>query len=327
MPMKRTPRQRKAAEERKRLAHQAARREEHARLVNERTGDPGFVQRQRTQDGDVVLSWDVDSRHGDQMRKGLAGQQEAFRTRFGRDPGPEDPIFFDPAKDDPTPLGEPQWEAHFEEMAATAAAAGLDPAFIRAWREVGYIVTEANRHLFSVAEVDAYLDAVARHQDGDEGDLDDDTDDRAALGVVADGLRAIVAQIVGRRSVEPAWVLARAADATDEPEAQQLLAVSGFGILVGWLTGAREAKGADIAVPALSWIRTHLGDQQAQTALPLAGLVGHPDAPDLTLNQALDAVGDDALPALLWLTAGIVATALNGDAERLAAFDPDFQDG
>jgi hypothetical protein len=31
-------------------------------------------------------------------------QLELFRKKFGRDPGPEDPVFFDPRCDMPTPI-------------------------------------------------------------------------------------------------------------------------------------------------------------------------------------------------------------------------------
>jgi hypothetical protein len=46
-----------------------------------------------------------------------------------------------------------------------------------AWREVGYVVTDGNRHLFSPHEVEAYLDAVQRASDhsadDDEGSVID----------------------------------------------------------------------------------------------------------------------------------------------------------
>lgn len=34
----------------------------------------------------------------------LLPQWEAFRKKFGRDPGPGDPFFFDPNADKPTPM-------------------------------------------------------------------------------------------------------------------------------------------------------------------------------------------------------------------------------
>ncbi len=35
-------------------------------------------------------------------------QLEAFRKKFGRDPGPDEPVFFDPDEDEPTPMRNPQ---------------------------------------------------------------------------------------------------------------------------------------------------------------------------------------------------------------------------
>jgi hypothetical protein len=111
----------------------------------------------------------------------MDAQREAFRAKFGRDPGPDDPIFFDPDADEPRPLTDTQVEAGFEDMAAAAVAAGLDPAYVRAWQEVGYIVTEDNQHMFSAAEIRAYLDAVDRHADDapddDDGEFGDDLDE------------------------------------------------------------------------------------------------------------------------------------------------------
>jgi hypothetical protein len=51
---------------------------------------------------------------------------------------------------------------------------GVDPALIEAWCELGYVVTEDNRHLFSVADIVAWEAAVRRHADNvdDDDDLD-----------------------------------------------------------------------------------------------------------------------------------------------------------
>jgi len=39
-----------------------------------------------------------------ELASALEKQQEAFRRKFGRDPGPDDPVFFDPDADTPQPL-------------------------------------------------------------------------------------------------------------------------------------------------------------------------------------------------------------------------------
>jgi hypothetical protein len=46
-----------------------------------------------------------------------------------------------------------------------------DPAYIHAWRDTGYIVTEENQHMFSAAEVEAFEEGVRRHK-GDDPDGD-----------------------------------------------------------------------------------------------------------------------------------------------------------
>lgn len=154
---------------------QAAReraREAHVRVTLQRQGDPRYVQQTRTETGRVVhlRPSDIDA---------LRRQQELFVEKFGREPGPDDPVFFDPTKDEPTEMDP---EAAFPEIRAAAVKAGVDPAFIDAWAEVGYIVTDANQHLFSAHEVEAYEDAVERAQDrnvargGDADPFADDTD-------------------------------------------------------------------------------------------------------------------------------------------------------
>lgn len=165
MPKKKTARQRDAARERARRGER--RREEHARLIVERSGDPNYAQRQRTDDG-VVVSWTKDSIAGREFDAALAQQFAAFREKFGRDPGPDDPIFFDPTADEPREMTEANFDEMIEDLIPAAEAAGIDPAHMLAWREVGYLVTEMNRHTFSLAEITAYEEAVQRHQAGRE---------------------------------------------------------------------------------------------------------------------------------------------------------------
>lgn len=47
----------------------------------------------------------------------------------------------DPDAGEPTPVGRRHRDRGMTEAIAAAEAAGVDPAFIHAWREVGYIVT------------------------------------------------------------------------------------------------------------------------------------------------------------------------------------------
>jgi hypothetical protein len=55
----------------------------------------------------------------------LLEQRKAFIEKFGREPGPGDPVFFDPDKDVPTPIDPARLEADLEKVIRDA---GIDPA-------------------------------------------------------------------------------------------------------------------------------------------------------------------------------------------------------
>ena len=59
----------------------------------------------------------------DEMLLQLNEQREAFRKKFGRDPGPGDPLFFDPECDTPTPLMVEKIEEEFLKAADKAGVA------------------------------------------------------------------------------------------------------------------------------------------------------------------------------------------------------------
>jgi hypothetical protein len=50
--------------------------------------------------------------------------------------------------------------------------AGIDPSLIEAWCELGYVVTEDTRHLFSASDIAGWNEAVRRHARGLEEDDD-----------------------------------------------------------------------------------------------------------------------------------------------------------
>ena len=152
MPKRRTPRQRKAAAE-------AARREAHARLVVERSADRRYVQRQRS-GNDVVVSMPDNSPATQEVKEALEGQRERFRQQFGREMEPDDPLFWDPNSAEPTPVTDAQMREDLQEWAENVAAAGLDPAPVLAMRDLGYMAMEETQHLFSLAELDAFNEAV-----------------------------------------------------------------------------------------------------------------------------------------------------------------------
>lgn len=177
----------KVKNRRRRLAEEETNRERHAKLINERTGDPRYLQKE-TWPGGRTLSWDPESRAGAELGETLEHQIARFRAKFGRDPQGDEPIFFDPDADVPTPMRVEDFHATLEALIENADEIGIDPALLRAWRALGYLVTEENRHLFSAAEVQAWTDAVERYrEDHDEADEPDAAD---LIEMLADELQA-----------------------------------------------------------------------------------------------------------------------------------------
>lgn len=144
----------------KRLAERAERFERHAALVNQRAGDRRFVQRVTDAQGRVTVT--PGESEGPQVFGALRRQAELFRAKFGREMGPEDPVFFDPDADEPVPVDEGKMMAEIRQEAERMP----DPqmrAYLLAFAECGYMVTEANQHTFSAHEVEAFTGAVERH--------------------------------------------------------------------------------------------------------------------------------------------------------------------
>jgi len=92
----------------------------------------------------------------------LAKQAQRFRDKFGRDPGPNDPIFFDPDADEPIPADVGKVTAA---LVAASDRAGVHPAYIHAIEKTGLLVTDTNRHLLDDADLNKWKAAV---EDGEE---------------------------------------------------------------------------------------------------------------------------------------------------------------
>ena len=141
--------------------------------------------------------------------------------------------------------------------------------------------------------------------------------------VAAEGLRALVAATLSERTAEPGRALARVFLAEEDTDVAALRASTAVAVLLGWLVGAREhLEDASAGPAAVDWVRTSLGTDEAGQALTLAGALDHPLAPQLTMAGAVERLGDALLPALLWLVAGLTATAGAGDPDWLGRFEP-----
>lgn len=80
------------------------------------------------------------------LREDLARQLDAFRKKFGRDPEPGDPLFFDPEKDEPTPMSDNDQCAMNGELIEGMVGIGR-PEFGYAYSRSGYLVSEENYDL------------------------------------------------------------------------------------------------------------------------------------------------------------------------------------
>ena len=58
-----------------------------------------------------------------ELHEAIKRQLESFKEKFGREPGPDDPLFFDPDCDVPIPLSELKLR---RELSEAARKAGLD---------------------------------------------------------------------------------------------------------------------------------------------------------------------------------------------------------
>jgi hypothetical protein len=80
------------------------------------------------------------------LRDAMRRQFQAFREKFGRDPRPEDPVFFDPDSATPKPIPLATLQREIVELITKAR---VSPEFIYAYRRTGLIVTKENYRLLS----------------------------------------------------------------------------------------------------------------------------------------------------------------------------------
>jgi hypothetical protein len=329
-----------------RLTREVAVREAHARLVTERTGDPRFVQRTTGPDGVTSLHWDPDTPAGRHMAQVLEGQHEGFRQKFGREMRGDDPVFFDPDADRPMPMTPEAMDASFrrmfDDLIEQADEIGVDPAFLRASRDLGFMVTTENQHLFSAADIQAWQDTVEFYQEEDD-EFDDEFDVDDLFNLLAEELEEVVAATIQERSPVPARLLtarvmqtdidvtteAQLSDHADEGEGEGAPGTSvAFAVLAGWLSSAREQHAADsrMADRVLAWIDHNVGTEYAQIAVKATRIIGGEAHGGTTVQELADTLETDFLPALIWLTAGVVAEYEDSDVSRLTPDDPDGDD-
>lgn len=84
-----------------------------------------------------------------------------FRQKFGRDPGPNDPLFFDPDSDAPAPLRPAALNEIWERLADTLLNEGqISAAAAYAMKKTGLLVTEQTKHSMSQAQREEWKTAI-----------------------------------------------------------------------------------------------------------------------------------------------------------------------
>jgi hypothetical protein len=93
-----------------------------------------------------------------EVHDALLRQRAAFRAKFGRDPGPNDPVFFDPDKDEPTPI---DIEA---DVLTAMSKADLPPEFAYAYKKTGLLGLQEDRSRWPVDRVREWDAAVDEYR-------------------------------------------------------------------------------------------------------------------------------------------------------------------
>jgi len=211
------------------------------------------------------------------------------------------------------------WRAKADELAVGAGDVPIDPAYLHAWHEVGYLITADNAHLLSVPEIRAYHDAVNRHR-AEIASEDHKEQVKVLVDEAADSLERVVASMLRDHDPDAAddFMTGILADERDEQAAEFTLSVL-LGVAAGWLVAARDS-GVDPS-GALNWIKARLGNDPAIAAYQISRFVGHIGAPEFTVRGERDWLQHELFPAMVWLAAGVAATAGGGDAYWLRQFD------
>lgn len=110
-------------------------------------------------DGDVVS---FSGAAGEEVSELVAEQLAAFRDRFGREPGEDDPLFFDPSQpgNEPVPINAVSAET---EIVKAMIDAGIPGALIYAYQQTGLLLTDDNWSLRSDEDIEEWNAAIARY--------------------------------------------------------------------------------------------------------------------------------------------------------------------
>ena len=86
---------------------------------------------------------------------------QRFCKKFGREPRPEDPLFFDPDADSPVPLPPAKLQNLWNQICDTMLSrCDLAPQAAYAMRKTGFLVTPETRRMFTPAQLNEWDRAI-----------------------------------------------------------------------------------------------------------------------------------------------------------------------
>ena len=94
---------------------------------------------------------------GPKAMDAIREQRERFRKKFGRDPGPSDPIFFDDDADEPTKTSGVRMEA---DILDAMRKADTPPQIVYAYKKTGMIVMESTKDTIPKARLKEWNAAI-----------------------------------------------------------------------------------------------------------------------------------------------------------------------
>jgi hypothetical protein len=112
----------------------------------------------RTDLNDGTVRYQFRGAAAEQLSTALDEQRTAFIAKFGRAPGPEDPVFFDPDANEPRPVDPTVLRAR---MLEAMRSAGVPDRILFAVKTCDRIITTENVHLLSDQDIAEWNAALA----------------------------------------------------------------------------------------------------------------------------------------------------------------------
>jgi hypothetical protein len=97
-----------------------------------------------------------------ELAEAIREQHAAFVRKFGREPGPDDPVFFDPDENTPQPI---KLQEFHKSMLELMSVSGMRPEIIYAFEKTGRIVTRENMKFLTDADLAEWDSAIAEYHE------------------------------------------------------------------------------------------------------------------------------------------------------------------